>query len=190
MYPSMQYQAILGNDSTRGDYIEFVTWGTRPHIDIGDDWVVVRMVVGSSWEGMDYYIHDDGSLEPGTGDNRGADWQDASGNNQFGRDETVRVLTFNNPFPGAAPEQNNRGWKEIETATMDGTLWLGGGNATFEVDYIRWAFDTAVAPTVIPEPATMALVGLDGLLLTRKRGGEQLKVPSFDPTPSMTDSDN
>jgi len=170
MYPPMQYQGLMRTDNARGDYIQFATWGTRPEIDIGDDWVVVRMVVGSSWEGMDYYIHDDGSLEPGTSNNRGADWQDASGNNQFGRDELARVVTFNNPYPSFAPEQNNRGWKGFETGGGNNFPNLfGGGNATFEVDYMRWAFDKKVAPVVIPEPATMALVGLGALLCFKRR---------------------
>ena len=163
-YPSMQYQALLAHRSDIGDYIEFATWGDRPHVDIGDDWVVVRMIMGSSWDGLDYFVHDDGSLEVGTSDDRGAAWT-ATGN-QFSRNEFEKVVTFANPYPNAAPQQNDKGWKGFETAGRE--FFAIGSGADMDLDYIRWAFDQKVYP--VPEPAAgMVLLGLSSTLLLRRR---------------------
>ena len=150
----MQYQALLRTDDPRGDYIEFATWGTRPETDIGDDWVVVRMVVNNSWDGLDFYIHDDGSLmELPTGELVPA-WT----TNGPMRNELEQVVGYD-PTPlfagGPPPPQSlldaaeTMGWKGFEDATISEVQRLGGGQALFEVDYIRWAFDKKVAPGIL-----------------------------------------
>lgn len=141
-FPSMQYQAQLFIDEERGDYIEFATWGDRPEVDVGDDWIVVRMVMGSSWEGLDYYIHNDGSLEDGGGapgngsgvDTRGAAWLP---------EELTRVITQPNTAYGDL-SQNNKGWKGFETAGL--ASFIAGSGANMDLDYIRWVFDKLVPP--------------------------------------------
>ena len=169
-YPaSGKNPVVMKYDSTRGDHLQFNRGfaGEWPEVDLGDDWVVVRMVFGSSWDGLDYYIHDDGSLEPGTSTNRGADWQDASGNNQFGRNELEKVIIYPNAWD--APGQDNKGFKGGDTASVDTMFLVGGGSADFELDYIRWAFNKKVAPVPIPEPTMLLLFGAAMPLLLRRR---------------------
>ena len=154
-YPPMQYQALLRTDNDRGDYIQFAWWGSagaRPEIDIGDDWLVTRMVFGSSLEGLDYYVHDDGSLEEGTALDRGALW---TANGPF-RDELVRLIDQPNVIFGGHDSQEGVGWKGFESAGGElfqiGTGGTDANPAEFDLDYIRWVFDKRVAPS---EPSTL-----------------------------------
>ena len=143
-YPaSGKNPALMRTDTVKGDFIQFSmgVGGERPEIDIGDEWIVMRWVINSSWEGLDYYVHDDGSLEPGTEATRGAAW-DSDGPL---RNELQRILTMPNMAFGH-PSQDNKGWKGGETGSANGMFLMGGGTADFDVDYIRWAFGNRVPP--------------------------------------------